>query len=1034
MFYTSEQWRFNGLPKHPDRSGTRAEYLPNSRRPDVETSSEWVLRSNELVLCVYGPAGVGKSTLAGHLSDELRSAGRLAASVFMATFPPDTPGPETMIKTLAHELGNIHPRAIPKIVEAMNHCHATSLENQLEGYILEPLRSLNHPHSLVIIVDAIDEWRHHGPFTKALVRLNSESAVVKFIMTSRLDPHTSRLPGIEKISVHSYPLRPVPQAVVKAYFDHHFESIDWDHGRKPNERQVDRLAELSGGLLVWGATVCSLLSHKFSGSTPHDILSGILAEEQKVGSTGQLAQLYYNAIIRLFPSVEDRKHLRNYLGVIVVLQEALPVHDFCCLVGMPLCLVVSIQSTLSALQTRLPPTGLEKMVHPASTLFHLSFLDYIQATLAENAFTISAFDSHSVVGLACLNHITSLPPVSSNQISFSSLHDIRRYAVKHWPLHVTHGTRRSHDEWVKTPHYSTLHTIPIAAQQRWATLFFNMLFPEAEEMVVEEQDMPSILKRIGDSLSQDGGDRWVFQVACFEVAVRLDCGCHGTWFELGRSYYEMGRKTRSPKMYEEAVVASEHALELLAAFNPERPSVLNTLGNALRSLYECTGDVNALNNSIPHLRDALALRPAPHPDRFPLLTNLAGAIQILFRRNGDLDALDESISHLRDAIRLLPASHPDRSLPLNSLGNALQTLFERNGDINALNESISHHRAALALRPEPHPDRSSSLNNLGNALQTLYECSGDIEAMNESILHLRDGLALLPASHPDRASLLGNLGRALQSLFEHNADLDTLKESISHHRDTLALRPAPHPDQPLLLNLLGNALQTLFECSGDIQALNESISHLRDALTLLPASHPDRSLLLNNLGCALQSLFEHNGDRNALYESISHHRDALALRPVPHPDRPSSLNNLGNALWSLYTCNGDLNSLNEGICRLRDALALLPALHPHRPSFLNVLAILLLSHHERFREIETLDEAIRLRYELLVLHPAGHRHRAYSVKRLAELLRIRFALIGEEADWEEIQALQREVDEYESDDESGTEDGVREEDSDTDGL
>ncbi|KAJ2932874.1 hypothetical protein H1R20_g4239, partial [Candolleomyces eurysporus] len=885
MFSASEQWRFNGLPKHPDISGKRAKYLPNSRKLDVENSIEWISSSEELVLCIHGPAGVGKSTFVGHLSDELRAAGQLAALAFMGAFSPDTSGPETIIKTLAHEIGSIHPQAISKIVEAINRCHATSLENQLEGYILKPLRSLNHPHPLIVIVDAIDEWRDHPLFIEALAHLNSETAVVKFIITSRLDPQTSRLRGIERISSRSYPLRPVSQEVVKAYFDYHFESIDWDHRRKPSDRQVDQLAGMSGGLLVWGATVCSLLSHKFSDFTPHEILSGILAEEQKVGSAERLAQLYYDAIVRLFPSVEDQKRLRTYFGATVVLQEALPAHDFCLLVGMRPHVVASIRSTLSALQTRLPPTGSSNMIHPASTVFHLSFLDYIQAAPAENVFAISVFDCHAAVGLACVDQITSLPPPLSNRTSSSSLHPIQRYAIKHWPHHVSHGTHRSHDEWVKTPHFSRLHTIPINVQQRWASLFLNMLLPEVEVAVTEEQDMTSILTRTGDSLGQDGRERWAFEVACLEVAARLGPGCDRAWHKLGLSYYEMGERTGRAKMHEEAVGAARHALQLRPPSHPGRCRTLTLLGSALWALYKCNSDVNALKESISHYRDAFAFQPASHPDRYRLLVNLGTILDSLFNQSGDLDALNESISHLRGALALLPASHPDRPASLNSLGNALEALFHSSGDIKPLNESISHYRDALALWPAPHPHRAGSLDNLGNALRILFQRNDDFNTLKESISHLRDALALLPPSNPRRPGSLVNLASALQSLFEHNSDLNALDESISHLRDVLAVWPVDHSERTLPLESLGNALRSLYWCNDDLNTLNEGILHLRDALALRPAPHPHRPSSLDSLTFALLCHHKQNGDIETLDEAIRIYRERLVLHPPGHQYR-----------------------------------------------------------------------------------------------------------------------------------------------------
>ncbi|KAJ2935263.1 hypothetical protein H1R20_g1831, partial [Candolleomyces eurysporus] len=76
-------------------------------------------------------------------------------------------------------------------------------------------------------MDAMDEWRDHPTFTKALAFLNSESSIVKFILTDRLNPCASCLPGIDKVSIYTYALGPISNEVIKAYFLDSLETVPW---------------------------------------------------------------------------------------------------------------------------------------------------------------------------------------------------------------------------------------------------------------------------------------------------------------------------------------------------------------------------------------------------------------------------------------------------------------------------------------------------------------------------------------------------------------------------------------------------------------------------------------------------------------------------------------------------------------------------------------------------------------------------------------------------------------------------------------
>ncbi|KAJ2918712.1 hypothetical protein MD484_g1713, partial [Candolleomyces efflorescens] len=978
-------------------SGKSAEYLPDSRKVDVEKINHWESNSTDLALCVHGSAGIGKSTLACHLSEEFRAAGRLAASVFLSVcLPRDAFGPETMIKMLAHEIGSIHPRTIPRIVSAMAQCHGTSLEVHLQEYIIGPLSSLDSPNPLVIIVDAIDEWPDHPAFLKALAHLNGHSAIVKFIMTSRFNPLTSSLPGINRISLHTYPLLPVSTKVIKAYFDKYLETVQWVDGRMARNSDIRRLSELSGGLPVWAATVVSLLSSPYSNLPPHDILTDILASRHQLGDSERLGELYHNALARIFPSPQAQKHSRQYLGAILVLQEPLSQSDFSSLANIPPHLVPRIQSALCVLQIRPPPPGLEKMVHPATTTFHLSFLEYVQGPTASGAFAVSVFESHSTVGLNCLKEVSEL---TSSQ--YGSLCSIQCYAIKYWPLHVSKGTSRLHDPWTSSGHCTILETMAADTQRLWATLFREELrgrwrVEESEKQAGEcsdcegedkdgrqegkqdelgEEGMAMIIKNLADSLDSGGSNQRLLQIACLEIAVRLNSGDGRVWSKLGRSYSAMGERTGSVRMFEEAVQIFRCATELLPVPNSDRARALDGLGTSLVSCF-----LHSRNTTFLH----------------------------------------EAISLYRQALEPFPLSQlPESSALLNNLGSALLHLNQCNGDIKTLEEAASRYREALAACP----DHSKYLNNLVNALQSIYEHNGDLGVLNEAITLEHTALALCPAHDPDRPNLLNTLANGLMALYGHNSDLSTLKNVISLGRQALALRPIPHPDRVELLITLPVALQSLFKQSGDIQVLHEALSLGREALSLCPVNHQHRPLLLDGLANvtllsyeytaqALHFRFQQHHDRDALRQSISFYCEAVKLLPKLHPDRSEILNNFGRALCSFYTHHSDASRvlLEEAISLHREALALHPAPHIQYPISLDNLAQALSCQVDKndLKTIGVLDEAISYRLELLQ-HSATSRHRTDYVKKLLELLQIRFEATGDEKDHGIIKSLEDEL-------------------------
>ncbi|KAJ2919894.1 hypothetical protein MD484_g617, partial [Candolleomyces efflorescens] len=878
-------------------SGKQTEYIPNSRQPEVDELCKLESSGNELVLCIYGPAGIGKSTLAAHLSDELRSSGRLAASIFLGAFPTDSCGPATIIKMIAHEIGSIHPGAISTIVEAMERCHGTSLETHLQHYILEPLQSLGSPRPFVVIVDAMDEWKDSPAFLEALASLNPYGRVVKFIVTDRLNPCILHAKGVENVTIRTYALGPISNEVIKSYFRKSLATVPWVEGRMAHPADVDKLTELSGGLPIWASTVIKLLSHRFDDSPPHEILEEIVESRRQVGGSGnELGELYRAVLLRLFPTSDSKKQFQRFMGAVVALQEPLSPSDFSAITGIPVHLISQIQFALSAIQTRPPPPGSETMIHPASALVHLSFLEYVQASTTDTSLAISTFDSHSLLGLKCLEQLVQIPPSSS----ISRLRGHQRYAVKYWLLHLSKGTPRAKGQWSQTQHCSILGSLSPVMQRQWGNMFLQSL--KLGDMVSTmgsfdtKNGIPSILSVLAYVLRISGDDYWGYQIACLEVAVRIVDDDATTWRRLGCCYDTRGRRTDSLQMHEEALAAFRHALQLRPQMHPERAESLRDVGYALYCCCEQNGNLAMLSEAASLYREALDLCPTPHPHRWQALTNLASILHFFHDRSSDMVMLNEMVSLRREALELCPAPHPDRSSSLNNLANALLSLYKRNGDISALNEAIPIFREAIGLCPALHPDRPSFLSNLAVALLFLHECDREVSKLDEAVSLLRTAPGLSPVFHSARIRSLNSLAFALQSLYESNGDITALKEAISLFRERLQFRPASHPYRSDSLNNLAWALHSLYLCDGNVKQLTEAVSLYREALSLRRVSHPARrTQSLQNLANALLLKFDQSGEMEVLDEAVSLRSELLILNPPGCRHRLHAV----HALWQV---------------------------------------------------------------------------------------------------------------------------------------
>ena len=437
------------------------------------------------------------------------------------------------------------------------------------------------------------------------------------------------------------------------------------------------------------------------------------------------------------------------------------------------------------------------------------------------------------------------------------------------------------------------------------------------------------------------------------------------------------------------------------------PARLNNLGVAFLCLFENTGDVSDLLESISILQRAVRLTPDGHPDMASRLNNLGVSFRHRFERIGDVSDVSEAISVLQRAIQLTPNGHPDMPMWLSNLGNSFQRRFERTGLVRDLIEAISTQRRAVQLTPCGHSDLPMWLNNLGVSLQSRFEHQGDVSDLSEAISNKLRAVQLAPNGHPSMPVWLDNLGISFQKRFQRTGNISDVSEAISIQQRALQLTPHGHSDMPICLNNIGNSFQSRFERTGDVADLLEAISNKQKAVRLIPNDHSHMPSILNSLGNSLQSRFELTGNIADVSEAITIHQRAAQMTLDGHPDMPIRLNSLGNSFRSRFERTGDVVDLSEAISIQHQTVQLTRDDHPHMPSMLNDLGVSFQSRFERTGDVSDLLEAILNKQRAVQLTPNGHPDMPMWLNHLGSSLQSRFECTGDVSDISEAILIQQ---------------------------
>jgi hypothetical protein len=783
---------------HASLAFTKREYLASSRTDELAKIVDWIENpaAEKQVFWLRGAAGMGKSTLSSHLRDVLGRAGRLVAYFFFSRNDKKQEDPGFIIGTLAYQLAHLDQDMGNVICEAIrSRCPDLQFSSQFQARVLNPLLVASFTLPMVIIFDALDEYKDIVDLLDVLIELIPQMPrKVKLFFTSRPDSQIEA--QLRRLEAEELGLYPATDTVMGTFFRERLGSVKGWRSESPSQDQVSRLVDAAKGHFVWAATACNVIARPSNGF-PDDILEQVLSPRSifRRSAEARLDSLYHGALSHAFhDGPESRPSLENYqrvLGAILVVEARLNISNLQAILGTST-RVDAIVSDLRGLQTRVSsePTS-DHPVTPASERFHASFLDFVvdpeRCTdgLLPNAnrFRIDLPKSHAYVAQACLQRMDNF--FNSDQGKATQSTDIPhelRYTFDYWASHVC-GSEVMSDEL-----------------RRAVTGFCEQNFVHWFRIQIQS------FRGAGAS----------------DFIPKFDSGLDapGRLNHLNAEALSHPEYIRDVCQLDMIISVQGVAMRLAPFDHPCRDEFAVGIGFALRKRFGRVGRMSDLDAALKFYREALALCPCHHPRRRICIRHLGNALTVRSRLTGALQDLDAAISLYQEALGSALDSF-ERYNSLCGLAPALYCRYEISRDSQDLKRADTVIQEAGPLPETPHPDHAFLV--LHKYTPPANANTHDLNELNGVIDFFRERVRSKPAPHPPRLKFLCGLGCALQARFDSIGELHDLDDAIDLYREVLGSSQALHAHRPTYLRILAYALSTRFDSTGQLHNLDEAI-------------------------------------------------------------------------------------------------------------------------------------------------------------------------------------------------------------------
>ncbi|QRV90252.1 WD repeat-containing protein [Ceratobasidium sp. AG-Ba] len=417
--------------------------------------------ASEKVFWLNGMAGTGKTTVAYSLCQHLENTRKLAASFFCSRQIPECREVNRIIPTLVFQLSRSHPefrRAVCAVLEADSDVQHRSVFEQFKQLIASPMGQIGSPWpaGVAVVVDALDECDDEAAVAEILEALLSHASKlpIKFFITSRPEPtilgsmRNTALQNVNtELRLHEL-AHPTVQADIRTFLvaqlKPHITVSDFE---------VDRIAELSGVLFIYAATVVRYVSSRNfarAKSRIAEVTSTSVVPSPK--TTEAVDALYTTILSAAYDDSEstdaDRKELLLVLHTVVCAREPMSEHVIARILGF--------ESTESVTAALLPVQSVLQVAEDTRivTTLHESFRDYLLKKARSGRFHCENEIHNEYLADSCLRqmcgsrsafNICKLPSsfhldeniVAKDMAVKQAISEEMLHASRYWSAHLT---------------------------------------------------------------------------------------------------------------------------------------------------------------------------------------------------------------------------------------------------------------------------------------------------------------------------------------------------------------------------------------------------------------------------------------------------------------------------------------------------------------------------------------------------------------------------------------------------------------------